>query len=236
MRFRFNGWGEKYELPWRRRRGRAVQALERPTMALRARSCCEGGARRERWRGPVHDHARRGAQPQPQPRPERRRTSKSVLDDALGAERVIWLKRRPAQRSHRRAHRQHRALHRARAACCACAPTSATIPIARCSREIERELRKQGLEVVTLPSPGLVLGRDGAPLPASYLNFYIANSSVVVPMFGSRARRSGARGARGAVSRAHRDRRARQGACSRRAARFTASRSKSPASGHEVTS
>jgi len=36
-----------------------------------------------------------------------------------------------------------------------------------------------------LPSPGLVLGRDGRALPASYLNFYIANQSVVVPVFGS---------------------------------------------------
>jgi agmatine deiminase len=51
--------------------------------------------------------------------------------------------------------------------------------------EIERALHAHGLDVATIPSPGLVRGRDGAPLPASYLNFYIANRSVVVPVFGS---------------------------------------------------
>ena len=52
--------------------------------------------------------------------------------------------------------------------------------------DIQRTLEAAKLDdVVTIPSPGLVLGRDGHPLPASYLNFYIANHSVVVPTFGS---------------------------------------------------
>jgi agmatine deiminase len=42
------------------------------------------------------------------------------------------------------------------------------------------------LEVIPLPSPGLV-AYEGARLPASYANFYIANETVLVPVFGDPA-------------------------------------------------
>jgi len=44
--------------------------------------------------------------------------------------------------------------------------------------------RDFGVDVVRLPSPGL-LERDGEAIPASYMNFYIGNASVVIPVYGA---------------------------------------------------
>ena len=50
-----------------------------------------------------------------------------------------------------------------------------------------RDARGRRLRVETIPSPGRVVDEGGKPMAASYVNFYIANTTVVVPRYGAPA-------------------------------------------------
>lgn len=65
-------------------------------------------------------------------------------------------------------------------------PTDANYKLLRANHERLRratDARGRPFEIVTLPMPGAVFGRDDR-LPASYANFYIANGVVLAPVFG----------------------------------------------------
>jgi len=49
----------------------------------------------------------------------------------------------------------------------------------------ERDNLGRPLTVLPIPSPGLVLDEDERPIPASHMNFLIANGAVVVPTYGN---------------------------------------------------
>ena len=58
--------------------------------------------------------------------------------------------------------------------------------LARIERDLRslRDAKGRALRVVTIPSPGLVRDAAGDAMPASYVNYYIANTAVVVPSYG----------------------------------------------------
>jgi len=50
----------------------------------------------------------------------------------------------------------------------------------------QRDARGRLLQVIRIPSPGLVEDEDGEPVPASHMNFLIGNATVVVPTYGTK--------------------------------------------------
>jgi agmatine deiminase len=112
------------------------------------------------------------------------------LMEALGMEKILWLDEGLAN-DHTDGHIDTIARFVAphRVACMT--PTRSDDPNFRVLGEIQRQLETMTdasgtpLKVVPVPSPGTVLDSDGQIMPASYLNFYIANGRVIVPLYGS---------------------------------------------------
>jgi len=182
VRFRFNGWGGKYVYEGDDRVAEQVQGLL--TLPRFASSLvCEGGAVESDGSGlcmttrevVLNENRNPGLS---------EGAAERALAEALGADRVIWLGR-GLLNDHTDGHIDNiaRFIGAGRALCMRAVESND--PNREVLAEIEQTLERAGLEVATIPSPGLVMGRDGRPIPASYLNFYIANCSVVVPTFGA---------------------------------------------------
>jgi agmatine deiminase len=104
---------------------------------------------------------------------------------ALGVDRVIWLGD-GLQNDHTDGHVDTIARFVAPGVV-ACMEPAAGDPNRDALTKIIADLRAAKLEVVTLPSPGAVNDASGMLMPASYTNFYIANTTVIVPTYGVRA-------------------------------------------------
>jgi agmatine deiminase len=182
VRFRFNGWGGKYMYPGDDRVAEGVQALvagEHYASSL----VLEGGGVESDGHGLCLTTRDVALNVNRNPgRSEAEITS--ALEKALGAERVIFLGR-GLLNDHTDGHIDNIARFIAPGRVLCMRAAGADDPNVEVLSDIERALTREGLEVETIPSPGLVLGRDGQPLPASYLNFYIANHALVVPVFGA---------------------------------------------------
>ncbi len=178
--FRFNGWGRKFEDALDVEIGRwftdhlGAARLEHDLVL-------EGGALEFDGRGTfittkscvLNDNRNPGFGPT---------DVENALRSLLFVERVIWLER-GLNHDHTDGHVDMIARFVA-ADTVMCTRANTNDPNAEVIRSIETVLRDAGLTVRTVPSPGLVFAPDGAPIPANYCNFYVANEAVMVPFFG----------------------------------------------------
>lgn len=179
LAFRFNGWGGKYAIPQDDEIGDWVV---RATGARPARSnwVLEGGALEFDGRGTFL--STRSCVFQSGRNPGRTEAEfEAELKGLVACERLIWLER-GLNNDHTDGHVDMlaRFVEPGRVLCMRPAPED---PNEAVLIEIERALRDANLEVLSLPSPGAVYA-GGQLLPASYCNFYIANSAVLVPTYG----------------------------------------------------
>jgi agmatine deiminase len=182
-RFQFDGWGGKYVMAgdtevaakvaaWAGARGAAFELVleggaievDGTGTLLTTRQCMIGGGR-----NPGLDE----------------RAIEARLRWALGVERIGWLDR-GLHNDHTDGHVDTLARFVAPGVV-ACMEPAPGDPNRDALAGILGDLRAAGFEVVTVPSPGAVLDAAGSLLPASYMNFYLANTTVVVPTYGAPA-------------------------------------------------
>ena len=178
--FGFNGWGGKYDLDGDQDVGERL-ANRASLPFAKAGWILEGGAIDGDGSGTVLTTEQCLLNPN-RNRLTREETEQRLLDD-LGFERVVWFGS-GLMNDHTDGHIDN--LARFVAAGRVAIPTAAKDdPNASVYKDAARRLGDAHLDIVTLPSPGLITDEDGDIIPASYMNFYIGNAAVVVPQYGA---------------------------------------------------
>ena len=177
--FDFNGWGGKFEMAGDREIGAAL-AGEAELEAKRARWVCEGGSLDFDGSGLVVTTEQCLLNRNRNADMSRRMIEEHLADD-LGLDRVLWLGDGLAN-DHTDGHVDN--LARFVGANRLAVPVSegSDDPNADIYADARRRAREFGVEVVDIPSPGRV-EEDGEVIPASYMNFYISNGAVIVPVY-----------------------------------------------------
>ena len=183
--FPTNGWGGKYQLPGDEDIGIRLAAAAGMD-AARPGWILEGGAIDVDGSGLAVTTEQCLLNPNRNPKLARADIERRLRED-LGITRLLWLGDGLAN-DHTDGHVDNIARF--------VAPGRIAIPVAADDEDPNRAIYADararaeafGLEVVPLPSPGLVLGPpdgQGEMVAASYMNFYIGNEAVVVPLYGA---------------------------------------------------
>ena len=178
--FQFNGWGGKYDLPGDDTIGERL-AAEAAIPCSRSDWILEGGAIDGDGSGVFITTEQCLLNPNRNPGFDMEEVEQRLNRD-LGASRVVWLGDGLIN-DHTDGHVDN--LARFVAPGRVAIPEATTDdPNAQAYADAAELLLDADLEVVAIPSPGLV-ERDGEVIPASYMNFYIGNAAVVVPLYGA---------------------------------------------------
>ena len=178
--FRFNGWGEKYDLAGDDSIGERLAAAAGMNFA-KADWVLEGGAIDGDGTGVFLTTEHCLLNPNRNPGFDKEEVEARLARD-LGATKVVWLGD-GLLNDHTDGHVDNLARF--------VAPGRVAIPEAvegdpnaSAYADAAEALLDADLEVVAIPSPGAV-EEDGEVSPASYMNFYIGNAVVVVPQYGA---------------------------------------------------
>jgi agmatine deiminase len=187
-RFGFNGWGKKFVLPHDDAvAARVAELAGHPTRAYSF--VLEGGSVEVDGEGTVLTTRQCLENPNRNPGLDTAAITRALVG-ALGVEKVLWLGDGLIN-DHTDGHVDTIARFVRPGVVVCMEPRGPDDPNARVLSDIARDLsqmtdaRGRRLEVVRIPSPGNVLSPDGDVMPASYVNFYIANTTVAVPTYGS---------------------------------------------------
>ena len=187
--FRFNGWGGKYLLPGDETVAAEVAAIAGVYLNP-ADIVLEGGAVEVDGEGTcittrqcvLNENRNPGMNES---------DAERILGPALGVSKFIWLDEGLAN-DHTDGHVDNivRFVGPGRVACMS---PEASDPNRRVLQDVRARLRGardaagRRLEIIDVPSCGAILSGDGALMPASYMNFFISNHAVIVPVYGSRS-------------------------------------------------
>jgi agmatine deiminase len=179
--FGFNGWGGKYEMPGDEDIGERLAA----TIGLPATRChwvFEGGAIDVDGTGLIVTTEQCLLNRNRNPEMDRA-TIETRLAIDLGLDRMLWLGD-GLLNDHTDGHVDNLARFVGPNRLAVPEPAGADDPNTAIYADVRERAAAMGVETVALPSPGLVR-RDGEIVPASYMNFYIGNAAVVVPIYGA---------------------------------------------------
>ncbi|MEQ1617050.1 MAG: agmatine deiminase family protein [Terricaulis sp.] len=184
--FRFNGWGGKYQLPHDDEVSARVALLAKAEYK-RCDFILEGGAIEMDGEGALL--TTRQCLLNPNRNPHWTEAGAEVeLKRALGVEKILWLDEGLAN-DHTDGHIDNLARFIAPGRVVCQAPLDRSDPNHGVLEEIAlslqamRDAKGRKLDVIRIPSPGLVEDEDGDSVPASHMNFIIGNKVVVVPVY-----------------------------------------------------
>lgn len=187
-RFAFNGWGGKYVLEHDDAVAARVAEIARHETFVHP-FVLEGGSVEVDGEGTILTTRQCLQNPNRNPSLDQAAIEREVLA-ALGGEKLLWLGEGLVN-DHTDGHIDTIARFVRPGVVVCMQAASDEDPNADVLDGIVRDLRAmtdargRRLEVVRVPSPGRILSREGEVVPASYVNFYIGNTTVVVPTYGS---------------------------------------------------
>ena len=178
--FGFNGWGGKYQMPGDEDIGARLAATTGfPTDTQHW--VLEGGAIDTDGTGLFVTTEQCLLNPNRNPDLDRVKIE-TLLAGSLGLSDMLWLGD-GLLNDHTDGHVDNLARFVAPGTLALPVATSDDDPNAALYADARARARAHGVQLVDIPSPGLVMV-DGEPIPASYMNFYVGNAAVIVPIYG----------------------------------------------------